>query len=195
MGNQGAKAILKGLNVNKILMILELTGNKVSDDILRQVNDFLVRNKNGDPINISQSLGQPKPIPSMPSGLPGSNLDFNVGKFGGEANFNIPPPTFASAGLDANFDDDFQLERKAMEERKLDLARELDEESRKRAQAEEDLERVKEEFLRKEIEDSRQRSELLARIDTLEQEKQSLQIKIMQLSEQYGRDDKGQREK
>ena len=35
LGNQGAKAILKGLNVNKYLMILELTGNKVSDDIMR----------------------------------------------------------------------------------------------------------------------------------------------------------------
>ena len=50
IGNQGAKAILKGLNVNKAIMILELTGNKVNDDIMRQVNDFLVRNKNGDPI-------------------------------------------------------------------------------------------------------------------------------------------------
>jgi len=35
LGNQGAKAILKGLNVNKTLMILELTGNKVNDDIMR----------------------------------------------------------------------------------------------------------------------------------------------------------------
>jgi hypothetical protein len=47
-----------------------------------------------------------------------------------------------------------------MEERKLDLARELEEETRRRATAEEDLERLKEEYLRKEIEDSRVRSEL-----------------------------------
>ena len=42
-----------------------------------------------------------------------------------------------------------------MEERKLDLARELEEETRKRSQAEDDLERIKEEFLRKDIEESR----------------------------------------
>lgn len=53
IGNQGAKAILKGLNLNKTIMILEMSGNKVSDDILRQVNDYLVRNKNGDPILMS----------------------------------------------------------------------------------------------------------------------------------------------
>jgi hypothetical protein len=47
-----------------------------------------------------------------------------------------------------------------MEERKLDLARELEEESRRRAQAEDDLERLKEEFLRKDIEDSRYKAEL-----------------------------------
>ena len=117
------------------------------------MNDFLVRNKNGDPVLISQSLG---PAPRNPASNPfGGNLDFNSGKvsdpkFGvsNHANFN-------SGALDPGFDDDFQLERQAMEERKLDLARELEEESRRRAQAEDDLERIKEEFLRKEIEDSR----------------------------------------
>jgi len=29
---------------------LELSGNRVSDEVLRQVNDYLTRNKNGDPI-------------------------------------------------------------------------------------------------------------------------------------------------
>ena len=47
-----------------------------------------------------------------------------------------------------------------MEERKLDLARELEEESRKRLQAEDDLERLKEDYLRKDIEESRAKSEL-----------------------------------
>jgi hypothetical protein len=82
-----------------------------------------------------------------------------------------------------------------MEERKLDLARELEEESRRRAQAEDDLERLKEEFLRKDIEDSRYKAELQQRIDSLEQEKQTLQIKLLHQQDQYGRDDKGQREK
>ena len=48
LGNAGAKALLKGLQLNKILQILELAGNKVSDDLLRQANDLLARNKNGD---------------------------------------------------------------------------------------------------------------------------------------------------
>lgn len=41
---------MKGLNINKHLLTLELSGNRVSDDILSQINEFLVRNKNGDPI-------------------------------------------------------------------------------------------------------------------------------------------------
>ena len=48
LGSTGGKGILKGLNANRGLQILELAGNKVSDDILRQVNDLLVRNKNGE---------------------------------------------------------------------------------------------------------------------------------------------------
>jgi hypothetical protein len=35
MGNQGAKAIMKGLNLNKTVTILEISGSNVSDDILR----------------------------------------------------------------------------------------------------------------------------------------------------------------
>jgi hypothetical protein len=50
LGNQGAKTILKGLNLNKTIIILELSGNRVSDEILRQLNEFLTRNKSGEPI-------------------------------------------------------------------------------------------------------------------------------------------------
>lgn len=35
IGNQGAKAILKGLNLNKTITILEMSASGVSDDILR----------------------------------------------------------------------------------------------------------------------------------------------------------------
>ena len=35
IGNQGAKAIMKGLNLNKTVTILEISGSNVSDDILR----------------------------------------------------------------------------------------------------------------------------------------------------------------
>ena len=48
MGNTGAKGILKGLNVNKTLQSLELNGNKVSDEYMKQINDLLNRNKQGE---------------------------------------------------------------------------------------------------------------------------------------------------
>ena len=35
IGNQGAKSILKGLNLNKTITILEMSASGVSDDILR----------------------------------------------------------------------------------------------------------------------------------------------------------------
>ncbi len=57
-------------------MILEISGNKVSDDILRQINDYLVRNKNGDPILMSQSIGN-KPINiGGKEALSGFGIDF-----------------------------------------------------------------------------------------------------------------------
>ena len=78
-------------------------------------------------------------------------------------NFNVTGPTNAFA---ADYqDDDFVNERQAIEERRLDLARELEEETRKRRDAEEALERLREEFLKKELEESRAKSELVARIE------------------------------
>lgn len=72
LGNSGAKAILKGLNLNKTLNILELAGNKVSDDYLRQINDFLNRNQTGEhhiyPSVSKQSL--PNYIPQASSFQP-----------------------------------------------------------------------------------------------------------------------------
>jgi hypothetical protein len=42
---------------------------------------------------------------------------------------------------------------------------------------------VKEEFLKKELEDQRYRSEMQAKIDSLESEKQNLQIKFVRVSD------------
>ena len=58
LGNTGGKTILKGLNVNKSIQIIELAGNKVSDEILRLVNDLLIRNKNGGGIDFVKPIGQ-----------------------------------------------------------------------------------------------------------------------------------------
>ena len=41
--------------MNKTVTILELSANNTKDEILRQVNEYLVRNKNGDPISIKAS--------------------------------------------------------------------------------------------------------------------------------------------
>jgi hypothetical protein len=110
---------------------------------------------------MSQSLG-PKALSKVPNDPLG-----NVGVFDfKQVQINLSqPPIFGSESHNIYDDEDFQLERQAIEERRLDLARELDEETRKRREAEEALERVKEEFLKKELEDSRYKSELQARID------------------------------
>ena len=87
-------------------------------------------------------------------------------------NLNVQAPNFNISGPAAAFadyhDDEFENERQAIEERRLDLARELEEETRKRREAEEAVERLREEFLKKELEESRSRSELVARIEQLE---------------------------
>lgn len=52
--------------MNKSLTILELSGNRVSDELLKQVSDLLTRNKNGDPIVVNQ-VGLKKSIFKAPS--------------------------------------------------------------------------------------------------------------------------------
>lgn len=65
----------------------------------------------------------------------------------------------------------------------------MEEESKRRRDAEEALERLREEYYRKELEDSRSRSELEARVDQLESEKQTVQVKLVRVHEQYERGD------
>ncbi len=81
-------------------------------------------------------------------------------------NFNI------SGNVQAvDYDDDFSGERKAIEDRRLNLAKELEEETNRRSQAEDQLQMLKDEFMKKELEDSRTKSEILSRIEQLELEK------------------------
>lgn len=145
LGNQGAKAILKGLNLNKTLTILELSGNKVSDDYLRQVNDFLVRNKSGEAILASHSSHQ-----VQRSGFNAKANEYPILNMG-QASDQLPPKLSHFDGGD----EDFINERQQIEERRLDMARELEEEARKRRDAEEVLDRLKEECIRRELEEAR----------------------------------------
>jgi hypothetical protein len=118
IGNQGAKAIMKGLNLNKTVTILEISGSNVSDDILRQINDLLVRNKNGDPISASGNLGGSKMKRDSPQKV----------SFGGNQDFYIQPRVTVGAPLqqppsfnhtsniyggfsDPHLDDEFNSER------------------------------------------------------------------------------------
>lgn len=50
---------------------------------------------------------------------------------------------------------------------------------------------MREEYLKKELEDSRLRSELEARVEQLESEKQTVQVKLVRVHEQYERGTKG----
>jgi hypothetical protein len=52
--------------MNKTITILELSANSTKDEILRQVNEYLVRNKNGDPITFKGSSKERKHSASSP---------------------------------------------------------------------------------------------------------------------------------
>ena len=51
LGNIGAKAILTSVRENNILQVLELSGNNVSEDLLRDLQGFLDRNRQKYPFN------------------------------------------------------------------------------------------------------------------------------------------------
>jgi hypothetical protein len=172
IGNQGAKAIMKGLNLNKTVTILEISGSNVSDDILRQINDLLVRNKNGDPISASGNLGGSKMKRDSPQKVSfGANQDFYIQpRVTVGAPLQQPPSFNHNSNIyggfsDPHLDDEFNSERQAIEDRRLNLAKELEEETTKRMEAEDQLAIIKEEFMKKELEDSRAKSEMEARME------------------------------
>lgn len=181
IGNTGGKAILKGLNVNKSLQILELAGNKVSDDIIRQLNDFLVRNKNGD-FKGGVSHGQTVTQTTFKS-------------YQHEPSFIRTVDTFVSPTKRNQISASIDEERQRIQENRVNLAKDLEQETKKRLEAEEYFQKLKEEFLRMELEESRTKSELQSRIDQLEQEKQSLQLRLLRVGEQFEKGDNVSKEK
>ncbi|CDW78421.1 UNKNOWN [Stylonychia lemnae] len=181
IGNSGAKAILKGLNQNRSIQILELAGNKVSDDILRQINDILNRNKQGN-------------FHSLPIG------NFSPTRYKSSSNFNnasqIPPTSLVLSpgkrySVQANIDDEKQF----INEKRVDLARELELETKKRNDTEETFEKLREEFIKFELQSAREKSEMQARIDQLESEKQNLQLKLVRVADNFEKGDITSKEK
>ena len=75
------------------------------------------------------------------------------------------------------------------------MGEELEKETSKRIEIEEAYELLKEELIKRELNDSKHRSELQYRIDSLEQEKSSLHARLARLSEQYEQGDLQLREK
>ena len=62
-------------------------------------------------------------------------------------------------------------------------------------EAEEAYERLKEELVKKELQDTKTQQELQARVDVLENDKQNLVLKLARVSENLEKGDEGFREK
>lgn len=80
-------------------------------------------------------------------------------------------------------------------QRRVDLARELELETKKRQDIEENYEKLKEEFMKSELTEARIKSEMQARIDQLESEKQNLQLKLVRQSETFEKGDDHSKER
>ncbi|TNV81401.1 hypothetical protein FGO68_gene12164 [Halteria grandinella] len=186
LSNEGAKLILKGLNLNKYLSILELGGNRVSDERLRQLNELLTRNKNKEPMALQREASPATRKQTVQLGAQFGSGQFAPISIGGN---------FLSPKNKGENNYDFEYERDKIEEKHLDLARELEEETRKRCEVEDQLERIRDEYYKKDLEDSKLRSELQARIEQLESEKQHLQLKIVRLSDTHDQGDLKSKEK
>jgi hypothetical protein len=81
--------------MNKTVTILELSANSTKDEILRQVNEYLVRNKNGDPIQIKGSKDKKY------SGSPDKFSPSKHGNFDPQPrmqSFNVKAPNFNISG-------------------------------------------------------------------------------------------------
>ena len=82
-----------------------------------------------------------------------------------------------------------------LENKQVDLSKELDQETKRRVAAEEAYEQLKEQYLKYELEQSREKADLLARIDNLEQEKQALHLKLMRFTDSLNKDTVATKEK
>lgn len=82
-----------------------------------------------------------------------------------------------------------------MNQRRVDLAQELDRETKRRQEIEELHEQLKEQLVRFELAESRKQAELQTRIETQEQEKQALNLQILRLTEGLSKGENFSRDK
>ena len=86
-------------------------------------------------------------------------------------------------------------EKQLLHERRADLAKELEGETQKRVEAEQNYEQLRDQLLKLEVEEARERAQLQARIEQLESEKQGLQLKLVRVSDQFEKGDLQSKEK
>lgn len=80
-------------------------------------------------------------------------------------------------------------EKQFINEKRVDLVKELELETKKREESDQNFERLREEFLKSELVESRIKSEMQSRIDQLENEKQNLQLKLVRVSDTFEKGD------
>eukprot|EP00347_Sterkiella_histriomuscorum_P005929 403354723 len=192
IGNSGAKAIIKGLQMNKSLQILELAGNKVSDDYLRQINDILNRNKTGGPYTFNNNENQrPNSFNDFSKNINANTQAQSLGSQFAYERVNIPNTQshLISPSKKQQLSQAIEDEKLLINQRRVDLVKVLELETKKRQECEENFEKLREEFLKSELAESRIKSEMQARIDQLESEKQNLQLKLVRQTETFEKGD------
>ena len=207
IGNEGAKLIVSSLGNNKTLLELNLIGNKINGDTLRDVNEHMIRNKDfqsylysPDNVNYTKLKSDKKEtnvLSDIDSTIPLKIIEKEK-SISNEFKSRYDVQLIENAKLEKQnkeYEKLLELERQKLNEMKKNFDQSVGIESSNRKKAEDLIINIKEENSRLKIENENLRNEIDNIKDQCQKEKNSLNDIINQLKGSLERKDSEYSEK
>jgi chromosome segregation ATPase len=207
IGNEGAKLIVSSLGNNKTLLELNLIGNKINGDTLRDVNEHMIRNKDfqsylysPDNVNYTKLKSDKKEtnvLSDIDSTIPLKIIEKEK-SISNEFKSRYDVQLIENAKLEKQnkeYEKLLELERQKINEMKKNFDQSVGIESSNRKKAEDLIINIKEENSRLKIENENLRNEIDNIKDQCQKEKNSLNDIINQLKGSLERKDSEYSEK
>ena len=207
IGNEGAKLIVSSLGNNKTLLELNLIGNKINGDTLRDVNEHMIRNKDfqsylysPDNVNYTKLKSDKKEtnvLSDIDSTIPLKIIEKEK-SISNEFKSRYDVQLIENAKLEKQnkeYEKLLELERQKLNEMKKNFDQSVGIESSNRKKAEDLIINLKEENSRLKIENENLRNEIDKIKDQCQKEKNSLNDIINQLKGSLERKDSEYSEK
>lgn len=188
IGVLGGKKLLASISRSRSLKSLELSGNKIPEDIILQIEQTLTRpddkylKTEEKSFREDRSFKEERTAPRSPAR---SMKDFN---YNDELYSKYETQMIANARNEARINELeilLEQETRRVQEVRSELLKDLESEKARRSYSDENLMLLKEEALKREMEDGRSIQELESKVNRLINEKNLLLMDLESLQEQY----------